>query len=514
MPSVHADKWMVATSQPLAVDAALEVLDEGGNAFDAAVTAAAVLAVVDTRSTGIGGDAFALYWSPATKGPVGLAASGPAPAGLSLEALRAAGFNTMPEDGHWTVTIPGVVAGWERGLSRWGTISLARALAPAIEIAEQGFEVTPHIADVWNDSVDMLIRDAYLASVYLIDGRAPKAGERVTNPDLATSLRAIARNGARAFYDGWIAERIEAAVRAGGGPLRASDLAQWAGPRWVDPIFAHYRGMDVYEMPPPNQGVLALQALKLYGGTHSVTRADEEHAAIECVKLAFADAENHVADPDFHPVPVEGMLSDAYLDARRTEVDPARAALAQAGTPSDTVYIAVMKDGEGCSFIQSIYAGFGSGVGVEGTGIVLQNRGAGFVLKDDHPNRPEPGKRPFHTIIPAMLGQYGNLRGCLGVVGGSMQAQAHLQVVRNLLDRGADPHTALSEPRFKFLGGRRVAFEPSFDSAVVTELEARGHDTSRDLSTYEAGGGQLIVRHGDGLMGGSDPRKDGLAKGS
>ena len=513
MPSVYADKWMVATSQPLAVDAALGVLDEGGNAFDAAVTAAAVLAVVDTRSTGIGGDAFALYWSPATDGPVGLAASGPAPTGLSLESLRAAGFSSMPEDGHWTVTVPGVVAGWEQGLSRWGTISLPRALAPAIEIAEQGFEVTPHIADVWDDSVDMLSRDDYLASVYLLDGRAPKVGERVINSDLATSLRAIAQSGARAFYDGWIAERIEAAVKAGGAPLRAADLARWTGPRTVDPISAQYRGMDVYEMPPPNQGVLALQALKLYAGTHNETRTDEEHAAIECVKLAFADAKSHVADPDFHPVPVQEMLSDAYIDAWRTELDPIRAARARAGNPSDTVYIAVMREGEGCSFIQSIFGAFGSGVGVEGTGIVLQNRGAGFVLKDGHPNRPEPGKRPFHTIIPAMLGQYGNLRGCFGVVGGSMQAQAHLQVVRNLLDRGADPHTAVAEPRFKFLDGRRVAFEPSFDSTVVAELEARGHETSRDLSTYEAGGGQLIVRDGDGLRGGSDPRKDGIAKG-
>jgi gamma-glutamyltranspeptidase/glutathione hydrolase len=514
MPSVRADKWMVATSQPLAVDAALGVLEEGGNAFDAAVVAAAVHVVVDPNSTGLGGDAFAMYWSPATGGPVGLAAAGPAPAGLTVEALRGAGFDSMPGTGPWTVTVPGVVAGWERGLERFGTISLARALEPAIEIAEQGFEVTPHIADVWNDGLGLLARDHYLASVYLIDGRAPKAGERVTNPDLATSLRAIARDGARAFYEGRIAQRIEAAVAAGGGPLRASDLARWSGPRWVAPISAAYRGVVVYEMPPPNQGVLALQALKLYAGIECETRADEEHAAIECVKLAFADAERHLADPEFCSVPVEGMLSDAYIDLRRAEFDPAAAALAHPGSPSDTVYIAVMKEGEGCSFIQSIFAGFGSGVGVEGTGIVLQNRGAGFVLEDDHPNRPEPGKRPFHTIIPAMLSRDGSLWGCLGVVGGYLQAQAHLQVLRNLVDRGVDPQAALSEPRFKFLGGRRVAFEPGFDEDVVGALEARGHETSTNLGSYEAGGGQLIVGSGDGLIGGSDPRKDGLAKGA
>lgn len=514
MSSVHADRWMVATSHPLAVEAALETLATGGNAFDAAVVAAAVLAVVDPRSTGIGGDAFALYWSPETGHPRGLAAAGPAPAALSIDALRSNGFETMPQAGPWTVTVPGAVAGWERGLEQLGTISLERALAPAIEVAEQGFEVTPHIGDVWKDSVEMLAADPYLASVFLVDGRAPSPGERMTNPDLARSLRAIAREGARAFYEGWISERIEAAVRAGGGLLRGSDLASWEGPRYVDPISAAYRGVDVYEMPPPNQGVLALQALMIYAGTTNAGLADEEHAAIEAVKLAFADAERHVADPDFHEVPVEAMLAAEYIEQRRSALDPSRAAIAEPGRPSGTVYIAVVKEDEGCSFIQSIFGGYGSGVGVEDTGIVLQNRGAGFVLEEGHPNRPEPRKRPFHTIIPAMLGREGKMWGSFGVVGGPMQAQAHLQVLRNLLDRGADPQAAISAPRFKFLGGRRVGFEPAFDAGVVQELESRGHETSRNLSEQEAGGGQLIVRADGGLVGGSDPRKDGLAAGS
>ena len=513
MASATADKWMVATSHPLAVEAALDVLEDGGNAVDAAVVAAAVLTVVDPRSTGIGGDAFAMYWGPRTQGPVGFAAAGPAPSGMSLETVRGAGFDAMPADGPWTVTVPGVVAGWERLLDRLGTIGLARAVEPAAAIAEAGFDVTRAIATDWIDSVDKLARYEYSASVYLSEGRAPALGERMQNPDLAAALRAIGAEGSQVFYEGWIAERIDAAVREVGGPLRASDLAGWRGPRWVTPISARFRDVDVYEMPPPNQGLLALQALKIYEGLEPASRVDEEHAAIESLKLAFADAERYIADPDVHPVPVEGLLSDDYIAERRRLVDPASAAAARAGSPSDTVYVAVMAEGEGCSFIQSIYSGFGSGVGVEGTGIILHNRGSGFVLADGHPNRPEPGKRPYHTIIPAMLGREGALWGCLGVVGAFMQPQGHLQVLRALLDRGADPQAALDAPRFRFLGGRRVGFEDSFDPAVATELGGRGHTTTA-ISSFEAGGGQLIVRSDGGLIGGSDPRKDGLARGA
>lgn len=513
MAAAIADKWMVATSQPLAVDAALEVLEEGGNAVDAAVAAAAVLTVVDPRSTGIGGDAFALYWGPGTRGPVGFAAAGPAPAGMTVEAVRGAGFDAMPPDGPWTVTVPGVVAGWERLLDRLGTIDLARALAPAITIAQDGFEVTRAIATDWIDSVDKLTRYPYSASVYLREGRPPAVGERMENPDLAAALRSIAADGSKVFYEGWIAERIGAAMRDAGGPLRASDLAGWRGPRWVTPISARFRDVDVYEMPPPNQGLLALQALKIYGGLEPSSRVDEEHAAIESLKLAFADAERYIADPDVYAVPVEGLLSDRYIAERRRLVDPSSAAAAQAGRPSDTVYVAVMGREEGCSFIQSIYSGFGSGVGAEGTGIILHNRGSGFLLEDGHPNRPEPGKRPYHTIIPAMLGRDGELWGCLGVVGAFMQPQGQLQVLRALLDRGADPQAALDAPRFRFLGGRRVGFEDSYDGAIVAELERRGHERA-GISSFEAGGGQLIVRSEEGLIGGSDPRKDGLARGA
>lgn len=513
MSSTHSDRWMVATSHPLAVEAALEVLEEGGNSADAAVVAAAVLTVVDPRSTGIGGDAFAMYWSPDTGGPVGLAAGGPAPSQLSVQALREAGYDTMPEHGPWSVTVPGAAAGWQRLLDRFGTVDLVRALAPSIRIAENGFDVTRTVANDWHDSVKKLESYPYSASVYLPNGRTPQAGERMTNPDLAASLRAIAREGPSVFYEGWIAERIEASVREAGGVLRATDLAGWSGPRWVSPITSTFRDVEVFELPPPNQGMLALQALKLYEGIETGSVVDEEHAAIECLKLAFADAGKYIADPDMHRVPVDELLSNEYLSTRRLLVDMDKAGMAEAGRPGDTVYVAVMKEAEGCSFIQSVYAGFGSGVGVEGTGIVLQNRGSGFVLEEGHPNRPEPGKRPYHTILPAMLGRDGDLWGCLGVVGGFMQPQGRLQILRNILDRGADPQTAVSMPRFRVLGGREVAFEPGFDAGVVRELQARGHETS-ELSSFEAGGGQVILRSDDGLIGGSDPRKDGFAQGA
>lgn len=510
--AAEAGKYMIATSHPLAVDAAIEVMQEGGNSADAAVVAAAVLTVVDPRSTGIGGDAFSLYWGEDMDRPVGMAAAGPAPEGLTMTALRNAGFEAMPEDGPWTATVPGAVAGWSALLDRFGTIDLGRALAPAISIAEQGFNVTGTVGSDWKDSIEKLSRYPYSASLYLPGGSAPQVGELFTNDDVAAALRSIAAGGAAVFYEGWIAERIESAMTDAGGPLRALDLKSWPGPSWVSPISAMYRGVEVFEMPPPNDGLLALQALKLYEGITTASAVDEEHSAIESLKLGFADAARYIADPHVHPAPVEELLDDGYLSRRRSTIDMGAAMVAEPGNPTDTVYVAVMKEDEGCSFIQSLYAGFGSGVGVPDTGIVLQNRGAGFVMSDGHPNRPEPGKRPFHTIIPAMLGRDG-LWGCFGVVGGFMQPQGHLQVLRNLLDRRADPASAVAQPRFRFLGGRAVGFERDFDTDVIRGLQARGHETS-DLSSFEAGGGQLIVRTDDGFAGGSDPRKDGLARGN
>lgn len=513
MSSPTAQRWMVATMHPLAVDAALDVLEGGGGAADACVAAAAVLTIVDPRSTGIGGDAFSIYWSDDMDAPLGMAAAGPAPAGLSVPALRARGFDSMPQSGPWTITVPGSVAGWAHLIERFGRFDLARAIAPAVDIAESGFEVTPTIAREWADWKGTLEPYDYSASVYLPSGGPPAVGQRFDNPDLAGALRAIAEQGPKVFYEGWIADRIAAAVEAAGGPLRASDLAAWPGPRWVQPLKTRFRDLDVFEMPPPNQGVVALQALALYRGLEVSDPVDEDHALIECLKLAVADGNAHIADPDVHEVPVDALLSEAYLGPRRAAVDMRRSALAEAGAPSDTVYVAVMREGEACSFIHSVYGGFGSGVGAEGTGMVLQNRGAGFVLEDGHPNRPEPGKRPYHTILPAMLGRDGKPWGALGVVGGFMQPQGQVQVLRGILDRGLDPQSAVARPRFRVVGGRRVAFEKEFDPKIVAELRGRGHEPE-PLSTFEAGGAQIVLRAEGGFVGGSDPRKDGVAKGA
>lgn len=512
MFSEQAEKWMVATSHPLAVEAALEVMEEGGAAVDAAVAAAAVLAVVDPVSTSIGGDAFAICWAPGMNAPVGLAAAGPAPAGMSMESLRAAGFDTMPEDGPWTITVPGAVAGWERLLERFGTFGLDRALAPAISIAEQGFQVTCTVAEEWMNFRGKLERHPYSASVYLPGGRPPERGQRVANPDLAASLRAIAQQGARVFYDGWIAEAIAEAVTVAGGPCRRSDLSRWPGPRWVSPIASSFRDVQIFELPPPSQGIVALQALKLYEDFEATSVVDEEHVAIESIKLALADGRRFVADPGVHSVPIDELLSERYLSRRRSLIDLSTAGIAKPGLPGDTVYVAVMKEDQACSFIQSIYSGFGSGISVERTGVTLQNRGSGFILEESHPNRPEPGKYPYHTIIPAILGRDGGLWGCLGVVGDFMQPQGHLQVLRNLLDRGADPQASVTASRFRVLGGRSVGFEEGFEGGVVEELRRRGHETT-GLPKSRAGGGQVIVRVDTGLAGGSDPRKDGVAKG-
>jgi gamma-glutamyltranspeptidase/glutathione hydrolase len=508
-----AERGMVATSHPLAAHAGVEVLAAGGTAADAAVAAAAVLCVVDPRSTGIGGDAFALHWAPGDREPSALAGAGPAPAGLTPEALATAGFDTMPQFGPWAITIPGAVSAWETLLDRCGRLGLERVLAPAIALAEGGFEVAPIVAEEWASSAHRLEHDAAACALLLPGGRPPAAGERWANPELGAVLRAIAAGGADAFYRGRIAELIGAAVERADGALRATDLAGWKGAEWVTPLQRRFRNIDVFELPPPGQGLIVLEALGIFAPLEFPTRADEEHAAIEAIKLAFADAARYIADPDVEAVPSERLLSDGYLAARRAEVDMAAAGVAEAGAVSDTVYVATA-DGEGgaCSFIQSLYEGFGSGVAVPGTGIVLQNRGSNFVLEPGHPNRVAPGKRPYHTIIPAMLGRGDAFHGCLGVVGGFMQPQGQMQILRHLLDHGMGLQAAIDAPRVRFTRGREIGVEPGFDRDVAAELARRGH-TIGELDRFSAGGAQAILRDGDRLRGASDPRKGGNALG-
>lgn len=501
---------MVATSHPVAVEAAVTTWDRGGNAVDAAVAAAAMLTVVDPRSTGIGGDLFAQVWPKNAQRPHALAAAGPAPLGLSLDALKAAGFEAMPTAGAWAITVPGSVAGWEEINKRHGKLDLATILQPAVDVAIKGATLTRFVADEWATCFAKLQGNRAAAELFLPEGRYPVVGERFANPQLAEVLRRIGAEGSEFFYRGDVAEAIATAVQELGGPLNIDDLASWGGPEWSEPITSRYREVDVFELPPPGHGLITLEALGIYERIEATTSVDVEHAAIESMKLAFSDAHRYVADPRFHAVPVEEILSSAYLKRRRSEIDMKTAHEAAPGVPTDTVYVATADEDSACSLIQSVYEGFGSGVVVPGTGMALQNRGAGFVMDAGHVNRPEPGKRPYHTIIPAMLGNDAGFLGCLGVVGGFMQPQGQFQIIRNLFDRGMSARDAMNAPRFRYVAGKKVSFESGFDEAVVAALEHRGHEVS-ELSRFEAGGGQLILRTEEGFVGASDPRKDGMA---
>jgi gamma-glutamyltranspeptidase/glutathione hydrolase len=502
-------RGMVATSQPLAAQAGIDMLAAGGTAADAAVAAAATLCVVEPRATGIGGDAFALCWPAGASAPDALDGAGPSGSAATLDAIRAAGHTEMPGTGAWTITVPGAVDAWAKLLERHGRLTLAQVLAPAIRHAREGFAVTPAIAAEWAMHAGNIAGDEAASATFLPGGRAPRPGETFANPDMADLLELIAEGGPDAFYRGEPAERIGAAVERAGGPLRAADLAGFAGARWVAPLARPFRDVTVFELPPPGQGLVALEALGIFAAADYDDRTAEEHTAIEALKLAFDDANAHLADPLVEAVDVERLLGAEHWAQRRALIGPEAADIAAPGPATDTVYIAAV-DGEGgaCSLIQSLYSGFGSGVGVPGLGITLQNRGKGFVLDPEHPNRLAPGKRPYHTIIPGMLGLGSQFYGCVGVVGGFMQPQGQMQILRHLLDHGLGIGEALAAPRVRFLDGRSIGAEPGFDAEVLDGLRARGHEV-RELSNFGAGGAQAILRDGDELHGASDPRKDG-----
>lgn len=500
---------MVVASHPMAVDAGLAALRGGGSAADAAVAAAAMLTVVDPRSTGLGGDLFALYWEPGAAGPLGLAAAGGAPTGMTLQALRDKGFDAMPADGPWTVTVPGAPWGWTSLLERYGRLGRDQVLGSAIEAAANGFAVAPMIAEEWRLGADKLRRNPAAAAVFLPGGQVPEVGDTFVNPGLAEALQSFVAEGHTAFYTGDIAAGFADAVAALGGPLTRSDLSGWAGPVWTTPISARYRGVDIYEMPPPGQGVVVLESMRIYQELQSTTYGEADHHLIESLKAAFGDAADHVADPLFTPVSVPDLLDDDRLAKVRDGIGPHASDARAPGAPSDTVYVCVVDEtGAACSLIQSLYESFGSGVMAPGSGVLLHNRGNGFTLRDGHPNRPEGGKRPYHTIIPAMLGDDDGFRGCLGVVGGFMQPQGQLQILRNVFDRGMSAQDAVDAPRLRVLGGKSVGLEAGYDEAVGAELAQRGHQL-HPLPRFECGGAQMILSNGSELDGGSDRRKDG-----
>ena len=481
---------------------------QGGNAVDAAVAAAAMLTVVDPRSTGVGGDLFAQVWSAAAEDPVCLSAAGPSPRGLSMKALRSAGFREMPASGPWTVTVPGSVAGWEELVRTYAKLDIGTLIQPATRLAFDGAPVARFVAEEWLSCEAKLRENKEAARIFLPTGSAPEEGQRFANPELGAVLEQVAAEGADPFYHGEIAAAIGNAVEIAGGPLRVDDLETWSGPTWAEPISRRYRTVQVYETPPPGQGLVLLEALGIYESFEAENSIEEDHLAIESLKLAFADGARFIGDPLFHEMPVAALLSQDHLASKRSQVDMYLAGQSRSGTASDTVYVATADDSVACSLTQSLYEGFGSGIVVSGTGIALQNRGAGFVMEEGHVNRPEPGKRPYHTTIPAMLGDDRGLLGCLGVVGGFMQPQGQFQIMRNILDRGMSPDEAVAAPRFRFTSGRSVAFEANYDARTVSELARRGHDVA-ELGRFEAGGGQIVLRSRGGFIGASDPRKDG-----
>jgi gamma-glutamyltranspeptidase / glutathione hydrolase len=519
---------MVAASQPLAVAAGIEILSRNGNAADAAVATAAALNVTEPTSTGIGGDMFALFFDARTKHISALNGSGRAPAGLTLERLKKDGLKELPPYHPYTITVPGACAGWCDLIEEHGTKSLSEIFAPAIRLAEDGYPVAPLTSYFWGRGAERQLRSAPNGREMTIDGRGPRPGEIFRNPGLARTLRAVAKEGKQAFYQGEIAEAIAQVIHQAGGCLTTEDLAGHTS-SWESPISVTYRGHRVYECAPNGQGITALIALNLLEGFDLASldpiSSERLHLEIEAMRLAFADSRWYVTDPNFSSIPLEQLISKSYAAERRKLIDPRRASLDQKqGVPavsSDTVYFCVADSfGNACSFINSNYMGFGTGIVPKGWGFTLQNRGHNFDLDPDHPNTLAPGKRPYHTIIPAMATREGDgsLYAAFGVMGGFMQPQGHVQVFTALVDSGLDPQAALDLPRFCIGDGRAggmVALEDGIPEGALKELEEYGHHLHRVTGWERAlfGRGQIILREPDEgvLSGGSDHRADGYA---
>ena len=524
---VRSSHGMVATSQPMASQAGLDVLRRGGNAVDAAIAIAAVLNVTEPHMTGIGGDAFAMIYSAKTRKLEGLNASGRAPRALNLEYFTSRKMTEMPMTGMEPITVPGAFDGWVTLLDKHGTMKLADLMAPAIDYADSGFPVMEKTAADWAPEVPKLKLTAAAASTYLVDGRAPQPGAMFVQQNLARSFRTLARGGRDAFYRGEIAKAIVDYCRKNGGFLSMDDFASHKS-EWVEPISTTYRGYTLHELPPNGQGLTALLLLNILEGIDLKSmRTDPglyHHTLIEATKIAFADRNRYIADPAFAKVPLQELLSKKYAASRRALLDSRNAIDPPAyGDPrmgSDTTYFTVVdKDRLAVSFINSLFLAFGSGIVAGETGIVLHNRGSGFSLVPGHPNRIEPGKRPFSTLIPAMLFKDGRLLMSFGVMGGDVQAQGHVQVLVNLIDRGMNLQQAIDAPRVRYISGKGVMMEPELGDAVINGLVALGHERVLPPAGLRhrsfMGGGQAIMIDPatKALMGGSDSRKDGLAIG-
>jgi gamma-glutamyltranspeptidase / glutathione hydrolase len=539
--TTYANRGMVATSQPLAAEAGLSILREGGNAFDAAVATAAALNVVEPTSTGLGGDVFALYRT--ADGEVGAMRScGGAPADATIETITRAledaedisdyypasrGYAVdgdaggdeleMPFLGPHAVTVPGTARGWEATVEELGELTLADALAPAIHYATEGYPVSPVISHHWRGAEE-LFTDDHAREAYLFDGDSPDIGETVTLPRLGESMRTIAEEGADAFYEGEIADAIVEEVQSAGGVMSHKDLAEFS-PEFVDPVSTTYNGTEVYELPPNNQGLVALEALNIAeeigAGDYEYDSPERVHAFAEAMKLAFVDGHHYITDPAYEEIPP--LASKAYANERAAAIGETPIQNPEVGVPTkaaedaDTVLLTVGdEEGNLVSYINSRFAGFGSGLVAGDTGIALQNRGASFSLDPDHPNSLEPGKRPFHTLVPAVAKLDEDDWLAFGVMGGYMQPQGHVQVLSNLVDYGMDLQAALDAPRWRYREDGSLGIEERLPNAA--KLARMGHDVGV-LTPVMFGGAQAVRRRDGTLSGATEPRKDGTAIG-
>lgn len=525
---------MAATSQPLATLAAIEILQSGGNAIDAAIAANAVLTVTEPMSCGLGGDLFAIVWDAKTKKLYGLNASGRSPQGLTLEELERRKLKYIPRLGPLSVSVPGCVDGWAELHGRFGKLPLDKVLAPAIRHARDGFAVTEVIARGWKASEPVLRDQPGFASTFLPKGHAPKHGETFRNPALTASLERIAAGGRDAFYRGEIARVLDAFMRENGGFIRYEDLASHTS-EWVEPLSVEYRGYDVWELPPNGQGICALQILQLLKGFDlrkaGFGSAEHLHSFVEAKKLAFEDRARFYADPAFGKQPIAVLISNEYADKRRKLINADHAAIAlTAGNPvmqhGDTIYLTTAdNDHNMVSLIQSNFRGFGCGMCPPTLGFALQNRGELFDLTPGRANSYAPGKRPFHTIIPALVTKDGQPIMSFGVMGGDMQPQGHAQILMNLFDFDMGLQEAGDAPRVQHVGsteptgrpadpkGGEVIVESGFNEDVIRELKHRGHHIT--AADGEMGGYQAIWYDAEKgvYFGATESRKDGVALG-
>lgn len=520
---VMGRRGMVAASQPLATLSGYKALARGGNAIDAACSMVSTLSVVEPHNVGIGGDAFALIYLAKEKKLIGMNASGRAPFQASIQSYQEKGLTKMPEHGIFTVTVPGALHGWNELLRRYGTFTLKEIFEDAIYYAENGFPVSEVISGEWKEA-EGLLSSRRESAIYLINGKAPKPGQLFRNRDLANTYRKIASEGVESFYGGDIGEAIINTSLRLGGFLSLQDFLSHST-TWVEPISTSYRGYTIYELPPNSQGAVVLEILNILEG-FDLSRLEPNspeylHFLIEAKKAAFEDRDRFITDPEFEAIPLERLLSKDYAHQIRMRINTKEASspssLSSMEKNSETVYVtAVDKERNAVSLISSLFTPFGSGIVVEGTGIILQNRGKSFTLEPSHRNRLEPHKRPLHTIIPGMMFKDGEFLMSFGVMGGDMQPQGHVQFLINLIDFGMNLQEAMDTPRIRHLKGLEVYLEDGISEETALSLSERGHKiVKRESPVNLVGGGQAIFldHREDVLLGSSDRRKDGCAIG-